>query len=444
MALNLSHMRSTSVLQPAPIEARLARPELILKGGPDPQDVEPDGRGRDGASTHILRRTRIWEFGTSLHCSIIGTCLTTAELRHVLVKLKVGDADAASDHELHALGVVLAGRREDGAKFLQKALDRRHQIAITRYSRANDHAALLALWEESLKQGDIPGAYWAALTHPVTTDDIVKRVFGDVHMLSHLVGAANRADIRRLRQLEQENAALAAKVERQQRQLHEGFTARDATIRRLNEMLVGQAGGRPEASDARGSREQEPGADDLIRDLNKRLARETARRQRSDQRLDELAGTLKETDHALQASRQECRSALQELQLVEDQVAAVIQPEAGAFGAALELPGVTILYVGGRAHQVPQLKGLIERVGARFLHHDGGIEHSSGLLPGLVSRADRVLFPIDCISHDAPATVKRLCRLTGKNYEPLRTASLACLLAALVRMRGSDERVAAE
>src|SRR5262249_56449253 len=39
-------------------------------------------------------------------------------------------------------------------------------------------------------------------------EDIVNRVFGDVHMLSHLVGAANRADIRRLRELKQDNVAL--------------------------------------------------------------------------------------------------------------------------------------------------------------------------------------------------------------------------------------------
>jgi hypothetical protein len=61
------------------------------------------------------------------------------------------------------------------------------------------------------KQGNIPGAYWAALTHPATTQDIVTRIFAGVHMLSHVVGTANRADIRRLQQLEAGNAALSAR-----------------------------------------------------------------------------------------------------------------------------------------------------------------------------------------------------------------------------------------
>ena len=61
-----------------------------------------------------------------------------------------------------------------------------------------------------------------------------------------------------------------------------------------------------------------------------------------------------------------------------------------------------------------------------------------------MSRADHVMFPIDCISHDAVAAVKRLCRQTGKAYEPLRTASLACLLSALVRLSALRTSVAAE
>lgn len=63
-----------------------------------------------------------------------------------------------------------------------------------------------------------PGAYWAALSHPATNDVLLREIFADVHMLSHLVGAANRADIRRLRQLEDENTELQAKVGRQQQQ----------------------------------------------------------------------------------------------------------------------------------------------------------------------------------------------------------------------------------
>jgi hypothetical protein len=441
MTLKTAHMLSTSGLPAMPFGPRVAPVELIVKDQLSSNDAEPGGDECNGSAGRTPRRTRIWEFGTNLHCSIIGTCLSTAELRQVLEKFQVKGAGTASNHDLHIMGVSLAGHREGGAKFIQKALDRRHRSVIARYSRATQPADLLALWDESLKQGEIPGAYWAVLTHPITTEDVVKRVFGDVHMLSHLVGAANRADIRRLRQLEQENEALAEKVERQQRRLNEGFAARDQTIRQLNELVVRQSNERPSASEGHHDKHN---FDELFQDLNGRLVRETVRRERAEQQANKLSAALGEKERLLRTHEEERGSYRDELEAAERQLAMLMQPEAPGPQASLDLSGVTFLYVGGRQHQVPGFKAMVERTGARFLHHDGGIEDSSGLIPGLISRADRVLFPVDCISHDAVGTIKRLCRLMTKSYEPLRTASLSCLLAALTKASVSREAIAPE
>src|SRR5262249_48290129 len=118
------------------------------------------------------KRSKIWELSDSLHCSIIGTCLSNAELRHVLVRLNA-KAQAADEHELHVLGVLLAKHPQSGAKLLQRALDRRHGLSIKQYGKAKDEAALRALWDESVKSGDIPGGYWALLSHPQATDEVV-------------------------------------------------------------------------------------------------------------------------------------------------------------------------------------------------------------------------------------------------------------------------------
>jgi ribosome-binding protein aMBF1 (putative translation factor) len=264
-------------------------------------------------------------------------------------------------------------------------------------------------------------------------------VFGDVHMLSHLVGAANRADIRRLRQLEQENEALAEKVERQQCRLNDGFAARDQTIRQLNELVARQSNERSERSFASGAHQDKHNLDELFQDLNRRLVRETVRREHAEQQANRLSASLEEKEQLLRTYEEERASYREELGAAERQLAMLIQPEAPRSQAPLDLSGIIFLYVGGRPHQVPGFKTMVERTGARFLHHDGGIEDSSNLIPGLISRADRVFFPIDCISHDAVGTIKRLCRLMTKTYEPLRTASLSCLLSALTKASVSRE-----
>jgi Uncharacterized protein conserved in bacteria (DUF2325) len=376
------------------------------------------------------RRTQIWDLHHSLHCSIIGTCLSTAALRRLLMRLEVQDAATADDHDLHMMGVLLAGRAKAGGKQLQKALDRTHQSAVNQFAKAKDAAAVAALWEEALARGDIPGAYWALLTHPATTDAMAKDVFGKVHMLSHLVGAANRADIRRLRQLEEENAALTAKLERQQRQLRDGFLGRDETIRRLNATLA-----RAASEAAFDTAEDARTLKDALAELDKRLAHETRRRERLEQRLGALASALNEAERAQARAESEVAALRQELDAL---------PARAALSDAADAPdlnGLTVLYVGGRASQAPQLKGLVESTKGRFLHHDGGIEHSPALLPGLVSRADIAVFPVDCISHDAAAAVKRACAQLGKRYVPLRTASLACLRAGLAAVQTAPSPV---
>ena len=52
-------------------------------------------------------------------------------------------------------------------------------------------------------------------------------------------------------------------------------------------------------------------------------------------------------------------------------------------------------------------------------------------MQGLVSRANAVLFPVDCISHSAMLLVKRICRQSGKRVLPLRSAGLASFCVAL-------------
>ena len=223
------------------------------------------------------RRAKIWDFSTNLHCSIIGTCLSTGELRQVLRKFGLATADC-SDHDLHRTAVTLAARHDEPARQLHKALDRRHKLTVSRFDKAGTEVAVRALWRDAVQRGDIPGAYWATLTHPLTNQAIVREAFGEVHMLSHLVGSANRADIRRLCLLEADKAALEAKLERQQQALHEAVVSRDAQIRELRQALTQRIVSEALPEDSSALR-------DLIVDLERRLVAETRRRAAAEDRL---------------------------------------------------------------------------------------------------------------------------------------------------------------
>ncbi len=406
------------------------RSTLSIADIPARRGVEAKPRVIAQEAVAAKRRVQIRDLHHSLHCSIIGTCLTTGELRRLLLRLNMKSAEALDDHGVHQLGVMLAGGPSIGAKHLQKALDRKHKLVLNHFAKAKDSSALESLWDEALKNGDIPGGYWSVLTHPATTEALVKRAFGEIHMLSHLVGAANRADIQRLRQLEAENAALTDKIERQQQQLRDGFTSRDQTIRRLNDALASKAVDGAAGDSAHGS-DQARALSQALAERDRRLARESARRERLEERLASLAA---ERDNALRAqdhATTECEAMRTELASVEGRIAMLAPNDDDPTMAPSPLNGLTLLYVGGRAHLIPQLRNLVEQSKGQFLHHDGGLEHSPALLPGLISRADLAVFPVDCVSHEAVAALKRSCRQLDKRYVPLRSSSLTSLLAGI-------------
>ena len=380
------------------------------------------------------KRRCIWELSTSFHCSIIGTCLTTIELRQVLAKIAPG-IHQETDHELHGRAVLLAGRRDAASKLLQKALDRRHRSAIGQFSKTRNAEELRKQWGAAVQRAEIPGAYWAVLTHPGATEDLVRHVFAEVHMLSHLVGAANRADIRRLRELESENVALQDKVARQQKQLRDAVVSREATIANLSDLLSTaiastQHGPRfPATSD---SSERETMVR-LVGDLRRRLASESANYERIERQLKRLAAELDQERKQRQVLEKRQQELQDELDAAELSLTGQV-PESGSNSErSTSLAGITLLYVGGRTRNIAQLRILAEERGAMFLHHDGGIDDRSGQLTSHVARADLVYFPVDCVSHNAVAVVKRVTRNLGKLYVPLRSSGLTSFVMALRR-----------
>ena len=377
------------------------------------------------------RRAKLWELSQHLHCSIIGTCLSVADLRRTLGKANLV-TDGRTDHELHGDGVLLARQRDGAGKLLHKALDRQHAQAIRQLDKARTPVELSDLWRAAVKRGDIPGPYWATLTHPMATDAVVRQTFGDLHMLSHLVGAANRADIRRLSELEADNARLHAQIARQQDVLRDGFSSRDARIRDLNAILARRIADESVSHDAS---TELAALTELVADLERRLRAETGRRTANESRFERQGEQLALERHQRMLAEEREAVLRSELEALDFNLARDAETEDQAVAGTANLRDLTLLYVGGRPQQIGHLRSLSAQLGAALLHHDGGVDERSGRLAGLVSRADVVLFPVDCVSHEAVSVVKRLCRLGTKRYVPLRSTGLSSFAAALANLQ---------
>lgn len=380
------------------------------------------------------RRYTLADLDMHLHCSVIGTCLSTGELRKLVPRYHPHvDRNDSTDLEIHHAAVEMCCEEMKGWKEINKALDARHVLALKRFKPAVDAAALQALWRQAMASGDVPGAYWALMTHPCTTPEVRAQAFGDVHMLSHLVGAANRADIRRLVALEEESEQLQRKNERQQERLHEQALRHAAEIGALKEEAR-QLG-------AQSSRQQAP--DELeallaqarseLAERDSRMALHVARCEVAERRLqasEELAASLQAQ---LARLEQEANAARAETLAIEQALGAVMA-EDGSGSTLPPLQGKCIAYIGGRPGTVATLARLVADAGGQLLAHDGGIEERRGALPAVLARADTVLFPVDCISHPAMHAIKRHGEQGGATWHPLRSSGVASAILLLQRL----------
>jgi hypothetical protein len=117
-------------------------------------------------------------------------------------------------------------------------LERRFQGIIKRFERARDAPALLALWTDCVARGEIAGALWALMTHPQADARVQSLAFEEVHMLSHQVGAGNRADLKRLADTLAKLSALRRDFDALYARTHRQSEEREALIHDLERILA--------------------------------------------------------------------------------------------------------------------------------------------------------------------------------------------------------------
>jgi hypothetical protein len=371
------------------------------------------------------RRRRLWELGSHAHCPVIGVCLPLERVRVLAKKLLVlqGDED---DYTLHCSLVTAAARRNVVAEALQKDLQQRFALDLRAAARARCRDSLMAWWRSRAAEGEVAGALWATLTHARCDEWLEMRVLGQVHMLQHQVGAAQRVDLARHRELAAEHQALARDYAEVQRRMTAWSRER--------------------------AREQQEGEQERMRQRAALIALQTqlAQAQEQLQHWQAARPDLPERE-ALRERLAEQVERNQALQRELNRLALRALPEAAepAPGAPVELPPVSppvtlerrvVLCVGGRGGSVPQYRQAVEGCGAQFLHHDGGDEHKPAQLEPQLAAADLVICQTGCISHDAYWRVKDHCKRHGKRcvyVESPSASSLRRALGALAEGRGA-------
>ncbi|MBJ90852.1 MAG: hypothetical protein CMO98_13455 [Woeseia sp.] len=390
------------------------------------------------SATRLPRRRKLWDIDKGYHCSIIGTCLSVATLCKLLTKAGMQFESGATDYEMHGFFVRAMSSKNPAdkrlARLVNKALDKTHAKSIASYHNEITSEGLLHHWEQAISSGDIPGPYWAMLSHPVMCEPLATRVHGEVHMLSHISGAANHADIKRLRTLETESAKLRKRVKLAEYKFRQRLMGRDEKIATMGKCLAAERAAYKKLQQQAAT--TVPGRSQKFTRLQMSLADEQRKVRRvsavTDRQQVELRRLRKDCDILAQQIEQrdgECQAL--ELQLLATLDALENGTSSRTTESKINLSGSRVLYLGGRKNMYPFFKNIISRCNGEFIPHDGGVENGTRQLHGALSKADIVLCPVDCVSHGACLKAKKICSDCGKRFVPLRSSGMSSLIRGL-------------
>jgi hypothetical protein len=377
--------------------------------------------------TQGSRRQRLWELTHRYHCPVIGVCFKLGEIRELVAKV-ITFPHRPTDYEVHCTAASECGMRTPLSSLLHKTLEKKYALAIQRCKPLKTTEELAEKWREAIAGDDVPGMFWAVLTHPASTDDFRLLVYGDIHMLQHQIGAGVRREQQAWTRLQDENAMLGRELSRMQQRVTESCKRYIEQIADLKTQLdtarshavQQEALAARHAAERDSLREQSGDANEIMRLIYRLQLTEGAYE------------TLKNRHAALEA---EYSSATENIRRLEAELEQLIKSrESQAQGVADEeqkLVGRTVLCVGGRVDAIPHFRSLVQLRGGEFMHHDGGKEENIGRLEAVISAADAVICQTGCISHNAYWRVKEQCKRTGKPCSFVGNPSLSSFLQVL-------------
>ena len=409
-------------------------------------------------------RSKLWQIDPHYHCLVLGTCLDVDEVRALATKAGF-EHDELEDYEIHHACVHAASDRQHPmTRAIQKRLETKYARDVRLFDKEKEAAERQALWCKRREEGDIGGALWALVTQPARDPDLLKTVYGEVHMLQHGTCARETKLRRRVAHYRERLDTLAAEHEDDRERLVAQLGAARDRARAIEGELAAcrtelaaeraTAAARQRLADARrddpsvAAETRGPRASgsptrldtarstiarqsSLIDKLRSRAARHRAERTREGERY-----------LALQADATRLECLLERLLGRGDAGGkSGADPTATSGHGRATLCGRCVLVIGGQANQCRHYRALVEASEGVFLHHDGGIEDKPARVAELVRRADAVLCPTEQVSHDAMRRAKRLCRAEDKPMIYMQRASLAAFADGLEQLSRSPVAV---
>ncbi|ABV38250.1 conserved hypothetical protein [Shewanella sediminis HAW-EB3] len=383
-------------------------------------------------------KRKLWELTSKLLCPVIGTCLTTSEIRKLAQKVVDKEQARKSDYWLHTWVVSNCDSKHHLSLTVQKHLDKKFAAAIKRFGLLKCRDELKQLWQQHIDRGASAEALWALLTHPLCDLAMQDMAYETIHMLSHQIGAGQRADLKRLHEAEKELVELRKALDKSQQKAHQTISNKECQLDTLQRQVAELKADNLRLKEH--NQRLELGGDSSalapqLQQLRNELASTSSSVEILDRQKVQWQQKLRQSEENILDLTQKLRQREQETRALEGFVKQSLSPCNGCSADSCrdcpDLKGQKILCVGGMHRMTDQYRELVSRCNGEFSHHDGGVEDRSKRLDALLWSADAVICASDCISHDAYYRLKRFCKQHNKRHLFIPSSGISSFAKAM-------------
>jgi len=390
------------------------------------------------------KRKPLWEIDQVYHCSIAGTCLTMSEQKKILAKEKILYKHLRP-FDIHSIMLSKAKEENRISRRVNDLLNRKYRKEILELSDC-DEAKFLSIWDEKFKVGEVDGLYWVALSCRDYAAKTLNRLFGDIHMLSHVNGGESGNSLQEIVRIRKENERLNRTLKQEKetrRQMKKKIAAFEGNFAEMevkyNDIIVENRKLAEELSSIRPSRLiDELQAENAA--LKNRLNKDEVELKKYTRLVKSLKNEKKKMLSSLSNLEETNNNLKSELGNSVKQFFSVLQP-CDENCPAFDLCARRILIVGGITKLKSLYRDLVEERGGMFDYHDGYMRGGEGVLAEKVRRSDVVLCPVDVNSHKACLSVKKVCKRLQRPYQMLSSSGLTGITRALVDIVENSEGI---
>lgn len=371
-------------------------------------------------SSFWARRSSIWDLPPHLSCPVIGTCINVSELKRLKIRFKkqIGDVQFESDYDLHSYFVSASTNKNVISVHINKTLNNQYQRFINEIKTKKNDEQIESVWELIVPSDlhSLAGYFWAIVTSKYASEQLKDKVYGEIHMISHIAGQSNKIIEQNL--INEKHKVLLDNVKKDRsidskNNLIEGQRILIDELRQRNAQITLQLSGLQ-------IKNQSPGLS--TEDYQHQLADQQHNIYRLQKRINQLE-KKRETEPKQKIAYN-----------LKDQISTPLKPLQIATEScdgnckkckSTDLCGKKILYVGGFSRHRNKFQQLTQSINGEFYYHDGGKQQSEHQLTEMVKKVDCIFCPVDCISHSAVDRIKTLAKSHCKDCVFLRSASLS-------------------